>query len=98
MVTTSGVISAAGLILAAIFAALAVMPLLYLAQIGCIIAVGVLIGTLLVRLFLVPALLLDLGPRTWWPTRLPGDRNCPDSAPAPAAHAGDPGRTAAPAP
>ncbi|MFF6883748.1 MMPL family transporter [Streptomyces sp. NPDC012421] len=73
LVTTSGVISAAGLILAATFGALTVMPLLYLAQIGCIVAVGVLIDTLLVRLFLVPALILDLGRRTWWPSRLPGD-------------------------
>ncbi|MEU2184497.1 MMPL family transporter [Streptomyces thermolilacinus] len=98
VLTTSGVISAAGLILATTFAALAVMPLLYLAQIGCIVAVGVLIDTLLVRLFLVPALILDLGPRTWWPTRLPGDRDRPDSGPAPAAHAGDPGRPAPPTP
>ncbi|MFJ5709399.1 MMPL family transporter [Streptomyces sp. NPDC093105] len=54
LVTTGGVISAAGLILAATFAALTVMPLLYLAQIGCIVALGVLIDILLVRLFLVP--------------------------------------------
>ncbi|MFD3334644.1 MMPL family transporter [Streptomyces sp. NPDC058700] len=53
--------SAARCILAATFAALTVMPLLYLAQIGCIVAVGVLIDTLLVRLF------LDLGHRAWWP-------------------------------
>ncbi|MFJ3880874.1 MMPL family transporter [Streptomyces sp. NPDC090077] len=79
MATTSGVISAAGLILAATFAALTVMPLLYLAQIGCIVCLGVLIDTLLVRLFLVPALILDLGPRTWWPPA------CPATARSPAA-------------
>ncbi|MET9957354.1 MMPL family transporter [Streptomyces sp. NPDC006339] len=67
LVSTGGVISAAGVILAATFAALTVMPLLYLAQIGCIVAVGVLIDALLVRLFLVPALILDLGHRAWWP-------------------------------
>ncbi|MEV6250323.1 MMPL family transporter [Streptomyces sp. NPDC051742] len=71
LVSTGGVISAAGLILAATFAALTVMPLLYLAQIGCVVAVGVLIDTLLVRLFLVPALILDLGHRTWWPAAVP---------------------------
>ncbi|MET9607434.1 MMPL family transporter [Streptomyces sp. NPDC006512] len=65
-----GVISAAGLILAATFAALAVMPPLSLAQIWGIVAHGVLIGTLLVRLFLGPALILGLGHRTWWPVRL----------------------------
>ncbi|MFH8259279.1 MMPL family transporter [Streptomyces roseolus] len=93
--TTSGVISAAGLILAATFAALTMMPLLYLAQIGCVVAVGVLIDTLLVRLFLVPALILDLGPRTWWPTRLPRDVALPGSGPQPAQGADAPGRPAA---
>ncbi|MFD8637312.1 MMPL family transporter [Streptomyces sp. NPDC059533] len=96
LATTSGVISAAGLILAATFAALTVMPLLYLAQIGCIVAIGVLIDTLLVRLFLVPALVLDLGPRTWWPARLSADRPGPGTPPAP--HAGDPARPAKIAP
>ncbi|WP_435971753.1 MMPL family transporter [Streptomyces sp. Qhu_M48] len=62
-----------GLILAATFASLTVMPLLYLAQIGFIVAAGVLIDALLVRLFLVPALILDLGQRTWWPAILPRD-------------------------
>ncbi|MEU5921704.1 MMPL family transporter [Streptomyces sp. NPDC047141] len=87
LATTSGVISAAGLILAATFAALTVMPLLYLAQIGCIVAIGVLIDTLLVRLFLVPALVLDLGPRTWWPARLSEDLSRPLGGSAP--HTGD---------
>lgn len=82
LATTSGVISAAGLILAATFAALTVMPLFYLAQIGCIVAVGVLIDTLLVRLFFVPALILHLGHRTWWPSRLSSDRPRPETPPA----------------
>ncbi|MBT2427485.1 MMPL family transporter [Streptomyces sp. ISL-112] len=90
--TTSGVISAAGLILAATFATLTVMPLLYLAQIGCIVAIGVLIDTLLVRLFLVPALILDLGHRIWWPTLLPGDRPRTGTTPAPDPHVGHQGR------
>lgn len=68
---TGGVISSAGVVLAATFAALTVMPLRYLGQIGTIVAVGVLLDTLLVRLFLLPALVLDAGPWLWWPTRLP---------------------------
>lgn len=79
LVTTSGVISAASHILAVTFAALTVLPLLYLAQIGCIVAIGVLIDTILVRPLLVPALILDLGHRTWWPTRFPSDVSCPDT-------------------
>ncbi|MGP3690978.1 MMPL family transporter [Streptomyces sp. IBSNAI002] len=95
LASTGGVISAAGLILAATFAALTVMPLLYLAQIGGIVALGVLIDTLLVRLFLVPALILDLGHRTWWPARLTGDRT-PGRDPArPDRALGDQGRTKA---
>ncbi|MFF7442094.1 MMPL family transporter [Streptomyces sp. NPDC008122] len=96
LATTSGVISAAGLILAATFAALTAMPLLYLAQIGCIVAIGVLIDTLLVRLFLVPALILELGPRSWWPTPIPGDLSRPRSGPVP--HTGDAGLPAASTP
>ncbi|WP_442815752.1 hypothetical protein [Streptomyces sp. NBC_01207] len=46
--------SSAGLILAATFAALNVMPLLYLAQAGGTVATGGLLDALLVRLVLVP--------------------------------------------
>ncbi|MFG3041816.1 MMPL family transporter [Streptomyces sp. NPDC048330] len=74
LLRTGGVITAAGLVLAATFAALGVMPLLYLAQIGLIVGVGVLVDSLLVRVFLVPALMTDLGSRVWWPSRMPGDR------------------------
>ncbi|MFJ6701168.1 MULTISPECIES: MMPL family transporter [unclassified Streptomyces] len=72
---TGGVISSAGVILAATFAALTVMPLRYLVQIGIIIAVGILLDTLFVRLLLLPALVLEAGPRLWWPTRLPSVRH-----------------------
>ncbi|MFB6626302.1 MMPL family transporter [Streptomyces sp. NPDC056374] len=61
LLRTGGLITAAGLVLAATFAALGVMPLLYLAQIGLIVGVGVLVDSLLVRVFLVPALMTDLG-------------------------------------
>ncbi|MFG2621900.1 MMPL family transporter [Streptomyces sp. NPDC048507] len=71
--STGSVISSAGAVLAATFAALTVMPLVYLVHIGVIVAVGVLLDTLLVRLFLVPALVTDLGAATWWPALLPAD-------------------------
>ncbi|MFD7797396.1 MMPL family transporter [Streptomyces sp. NPDC059759] len=72
---TGNVISSAGVVLATTFAALTVMPLRYLVQIGIIVAVGVLLDTLLVRPFLLPALLLDAGPRLWWPTTLAADNH-----------------------
>ena len=67
---TGGVITSAGIVLAATFAALAVIPLLFLAQIAFIVAFGVLVDALVVRSFLVPGLLYDIGPRVWWPSRL----------------------------
>ncbi|NIZ92192.1 MMPL family transporter [Kineococcus rubinsiae] len=67
---TGGVITSAGVVLATTFAALAVVPLLFLAQIAFLVAFGVLLDTLLVRSFLVPALAHDLGDRVWWPSRL----------------------------
>jgi RND superfamily putative drug exporter len=67
---TGGVITSAGVVLAATFAALAVIPILFLAQIAFIVAFGVLLDTLVVRSLLVPALALDVGKRVWWPSRL----------------------------
>ncbi len=56
--------------LAGTFSALAVLPLVFLTEIGFIIAFGVLLDTFLVRSVLVPALAFDLGSRIWWPSRL----------------------------
>lgn len=67
---TGGVITSAGVVLAATFAALGVIPILFLAQIAFIVAFGVLLDTLIVRSLLVPALAYDLGHRIWWPSRL----------------------------
>jgi RND superfamily putative drug exporter len=67
---TGGVISSAGIVLAATFAVLMLAPFVAFVQIGFVVAVGVLIDTLLVRSVLVPALALDVGPRFWWPSRL----------------------------
>ncbi|MBP2476513.1 RND superfamily putative drug exporter [Crossiella equi] len=67
---TGGVITSAGVVLAATFAALAVLPILFLAQIAFLVAFGVLLDTLVVRSLLVPALAVDLGRVIWWPSRL----------------------------
>ena len=66
---TGGVITSAGIVLATTFAALAVIPILFLAQIAFIVAFGVLLDTLVVRTLLVPALAYDLGKVIWWPIR-----------------------------
>ncbi len=66
---TGGVITSAGVVLAATFAALAVLPILFLAQIAFIVAFGVLLDTFVVRTLLVPAAAIDMGWFTWWPIR-----------------------------
>ncbi|MER6347160.1 MMPL family transporter [Streptomyces sp. NPDC001595] len=82
LVSTGGVITSAGVVLAATFAALGVIPLAFLAQIAFIVAFGVLLDTLVVRSLLVPALVRDIGPRAWWPGRLSRTRDGDDGAPA----------------
>ncbi|MFG2749972.1 MMPL family transporter [Streptomyces xanthophaeus] len=74
LTATGGVITSAGVVLAATFAALGVIPLAFLAQIAFIVAFGVLLDTLVVRSLLVPALVLDIGPTAWWPGRLSRSR------------------------
>ncbi|MFB7357052.1 MMPL family transporter [Streptomyces gardneri] len=77
LTATGGVITSAGVVLAATFAALGVIPLAFLAQIAFIVAFGVLLDTLVVRSLLVPALVRDIGPIAWWPGEL--SRRTPSS-------------------
>lgn len=70
LAVTGGVITSAGLVLAATFGALAVIPLIFLAQIAFIVAFGVLLDTLVVRSLLVPALTVQIGRKVWWPSAL----------------------------
>jgi RND superfamily putative drug exporter len=70
LTATGGVITSAGILLAAVFAVLGVLPLVVLAQLGIVIFVGVLLDTLLVRTVLVPALTWLLGEKFWWPRKV----------------------------
>lgn len=70
LVVTGGVITSAGIVLASTFAALAVIPILFLAQIAFTVAFGVLLDTIVVRSLLVPALIKDVGAIVWWPSKL----------------------------
>ena len=67
LAATGAVITSAGILLAAVFAVLGVLPIITLTQIGVIVGLGVLLDTLLVRTVLVPALATLLGDRFWWP-------------------------------
>ncbi len=67
LAVTGGVITSAGVVLAATFGSLAVLPILFLVQIAFIVAFGVLVDTLVVRTLLIPGVIHDLGNRAWWP-------------------------------
>jgi RND superfamily putative drug exporter len=67
---TGGVITSAGIVLAGTFSVLGVLPLVFLTQIGFVVAFGVLLDTFVVRSVLVPALTFLLGPRIWLPSQL----------------------------
>ncbi|SDO62876.1 putative drug exporter of the RND superfamily [Nakamurella panacisegetis] len=67
---TGGVITSAGVVLAATFAVLGVLPLVFLAELGFAVAFGVLLDTIIVRSILVPALAHDIGRKIWWPSKL----------------------------
>lgn len=79
---TGGVITSAGIVLAAVFAALGVLPLVTLGQIGLIVGVGVIVDTFVVRTIIVPAIFALVGDRIWWPGRLSAQ---PDAQPHPVA-------------
>ena len=70
LAVTGGVITSAGIVLAGTFSVLASLPLIFLTEIGFIIAFGVLLDTFVVRSVLVPALVFDIGPKVWWPSTL----------------------------
>jgi RND superfamily putative drug exporter len=67
---TGGVITSAGLVLASTFAVLGTLPLVFIAELGTAVALGVILDTIIVRSVLVTALNLDLGGKIWWPSRL----------------------------
>lgn len=72
--STGGVITSAGIVLAAVFAALGVLPLVTLGQLGLIVGLGVIVDTLVVRTIIVPAIFSLVGGRIWWPGRAPHAR------------------------
>jgi RND superfamily putative drug exporter len=78
---TGGVISSAGVVLAATFSVLAVLPLVTLVEIGSAVAFGVLLDTFVIRSVVVPAAAFDIGRRIWWPSRLARESPPATSAP-----------------
>ena len=77
---TGGVITSAGIVLAATFLVLGVLPILLLTELGILVAFGILLDTLLVRSILVPALVYDVDHWFWWPGKLFREPVRPDAA------------------
>jgi RND superfamily putative drug exporter len=70
LTVTGGVITSAGVVLAATFAVLGILPLVFLAELGFAVGFGVLLDTIIVRSILVPSLVHDIGGIIWWPSQL----------------------------
>ena len=83
LAVTGAVITSAGIVLAGTFSALAVLPLVFLTELGFTIAIGVLLDTFIVRSILVPALTFDFGDRVWWRSRLWRREGYPEPEPEP---------------
>lgn len=70
LTVTGGVITSAGIVLAATFAVLGILPLVFVAELGFAVSFGVLLDTIIVRSILVPSLVHDIGGKIWWPSKL----------------------------
>ncbi|MEN9698628.1 MAG: hypothetical protein RL448_583 [Actinomycetota bacterium] len=70
LTVTGGVITSAGIVLAATFAVLGVLPLVFLAELGFAVGFGVLLDTIVVRSLLVPSIVRVAGKKIWWPSKL----------------------------
>ena len=86
---TGGVITSAGIVLAAVFCVLGVLPLIALTQLGIIVGLGILLDTFVVRTVVIPALFTLIGPRIWWPAFHADDIERTGEIPTPT---GGPGR------
>lgn len=87
--STGGVITSAGLVLAATFLVLGSLPLVFLAELGVAVALGVLLDTMIVRSVLVTAINLDIGGKIWWPSTLDrGEHVVPEEPQGPEAESG----------
>ncbi|MGB2922628.1 MAG: efflux RND transporter permease subunit [Mycobacterium sp.] len=78
---TGVVITSAGIVLAAVFCVLGVLPLIVLTQVGIIVGLGILLDTFVVRTVIIPALFTLIGPRIWWPALQGGDYRSPGGQP-----------------
>lgn len=67
LAVTGGVITSAGIVLAATFGAIAILPVVFMIQMAFIVSAGILIDTFVVRTLLLPGLVYDIDRVSWWP-------------------------------
>ncbi|UGT69292.1 MMPL family transporter [Nocardia gipuzkoensis] len=84
---TGAVITSAGIVLAAVFCVLGVLPLITLTQVGIVVGLGILLDTFVVRTVVIPALFSLIGRRIWWPSELRLVEEDGDRPSAPASYA-----------
>ncbi|WP_280185655.1 MMPL family transporter [Nocardia gipuzkoensis] len=84
---TGAVITSAGIVLAAVFCVLGVLPLITLTQVGIVVGLGILLDTFVVRTVVIPALFSLIGRRIWWPSELRLVEEDGDRPGAPASYA-----------
>ena len=72
LTATGPVITSAGIILAGTFSVFLALPVVFLFNIGFMVAVGILLDTFVVRTIMVPAAVELLGDRVWWPSTAAG--------------------------
>jgi putative drug exporter of the RND superfamily len=84
---TGGVITSAGIVLAAVFCVLGVLPLIVMTQLGIIVGLGILLDTFVVRTLVIPALFALIGDRIWWPNSPSGAKPVEQKADLAQAHA-----------
>lgn len=66
---SAGVVTSAAFVMVTVFASFVPLHILEMKQMGFALAAAVLLDAFVIRIVILPALLLLLGERTWWPTR-----------------------------
>ncbi len=64
---TAGVVTSAAAVMVSVFAIFATLSLMVLKMLGVGLAVGVLLDATLIRLVMLPAIMVLLGNKVWWP-------------------------------
>ncbi|QHA04740.1 MMPL family transporter [Streptomyces broussonetiae] len=78
---SASVVTSAAVIMTTVFVSFVFLHLIEMKQIGFVLAAAVLLDAFVVRVLLLPAALLLLGERTWWPVR-PSKNAAPGRNPA----------------